>query len=185
MKHLLIALAFGIVGCGQGIQQGPFQGKGWPAEVDGYVRSFVTLGDQHGNPPTPQSIQALTVEFLDEAHMPTSDDGRIIGYCQGLQNGLENHVSLDQEWWAESDDFQRQALVFHELGHCLMLMVHRGKWIPAENRPSSLMYPFIVASQAYQDHYDDYNAELFVGGAGMDSQPLSATECGLTAEDVL
>lgn len=34
------------------------------------------------------------------------------------------HILLDIEYWNESDDLDRESLIYHELGHCILNREH-------------------------------------------------------------
>jgi hypothetical protein len=66
------------------------------------------------------------------------------GHCANYgTNSSLNVVSLNKDFWATATDIQKEILVFHELGHCVLNRRHDdrlkqlGSYI---NAPASLMY---------------------------------------------
>lgn len=52
-------------------------------------------------------------------------------------------VTLDTEWWLDATPEGREALVFHELGHCVLDRMHDDT-VDDMGRPVSVMYPEIT-----------------------------------------
>lgn len=51
-----------------------------------------------------------------------SDDG-VAGSCQ-YGSHITNHVTIDKEFWNAASTNTREYVVFHELGHCVLLRGH-------------------------------------------------------------
>ena len=47
------------------------------------------------------------------------DKPNVIGQCSWNQ-AHEHNIVLDQDYWRTANDMQREFLVFHELGHCVL-----------------------------------------------------------------
>lgn len=43
------------------------------------------------------------------------------GACQ---HGEPSFILVDQEWWNNASEYDREFLIFHELGHCFLLREH-------------------------------------------------------------
>jgi hypothetical protein len=68
-------------------------------------------------------------------------------------------IKIRSESWVILDEYQREELVFHELGHCLM---GRGHCSKANNEePISIMYPHVLNGRYYKIHREDLVDELF------------------------
>jgi len=52
------------------------------------------------------------------------DDGNVIGRCQ-YGRYINNHVTIDRQFWNRSSNLAREMVVFHELGHCFLGRDHR------------------------------------------------------------
>ena len=47
----------------------------------------------------------------------------VLGTCTTFTNGAQS-VIIDQPYWNSSTDLQKEYLVFHELGHCVLKRAH-------------------------------------------------------------
>lgn len=47
------------------------------------------------------------------------DDGNVIGLCQ-YGRYINNHITIDKQFWNRSSNLAREMVVFHELGHCFL-----------------------------------------------------------------
>lgn len=55
------------------------------------------------------------IDFIDE-------EG-VIGTCQ-YRSHIPNHITIDESFWLRSSDLSKEYVVFHELGHCVLLRGH-------------------------------------------------------------
>lgn len=61
-----------------------------------------------------QNISAV----IDEIH-----DRGVAGTCQ-FGSSINNHITIDQGYWNNSNFLYREFVVFHELGHCSLFRGH-------------------------------------------------------------
>jgi len=47
----------------------------------------------------------------------------VAGTCQ-FGSAINNHVTIDESFWNRSSNLLREFVVFHELGHCVLLRPH-------------------------------------------------------------
>lgn len=87
----------------------------------------------------------------------------VVGECSIKAEG--KFVEIDQEYWGEIDDYEKEELLFHELGHCVLRRAHRED--KDGYRPLSIMYPEVIGSYYMQTYHSDYMKELF--STGIDS----------------
>jgi len=91
-----------------------------PDEFIPYVEKFITAGNKRGILIQPGK-EGLIIEF---------------GVLENHQLGKSkpNHspqiITINQAIWPDLDTFQRKALIFHELGHCLLQRKHRNQLLP-------------------------------------------------------
>lgn len=90
------------------------------------------------------------------------DDPEVAGYCWSFANG-DRKIEADSAWWATASPLAREALVFHELGHCVLGREHRDSQVQREGLviPVSLMSPYILDEFIYSRFYSYYIQELF------------------------
>lgn len=112
---------------------------------------------------------------IDNLNMTFGEvDGRwgVLGFCQSgvkevyVKGGLEKHVYnirnvvIDIKDWNSMGVADREQLVFHELGHCVLNRGHWEQWLVG--RPASIMYPeHDIGNTYYTGYYGSYLQELF------------------------
>ena len=69
-------------------------------------------------------------------------------------------IKIDRTDYALLSNVRREALLFHELGHCLLNRVHDDDTYD-DGRPKSLMNKYIIGEYYYSSYYDEYMRELF------------------------
>lgn len=83
---------------------------------------------------------------------------RTIGMCYRDHLNADNTISflieIDSDVWDNSRELDRESLLFHELGHCLLDRDHRDGVL-------SLMNSLAVSGEAFSLQYDAYIKELF------------------------
>jgi hypothetical protein len=65
-------------------------------------------------------------------------------------------IQIDSKYWARIEDWERELVIFHELGHCEFNMDHDKSKEPGIffQNPKSIMYPYLFWQYAARrDHY--------------------------------
>ncbi|QJW91029.1 hypothetical protein HNV11_17435 [Spirosoma taeanense] len=103
-----------------------------PAEVEPYILSFRNEAAKRSYP---VSTANLIVSF---GALPHTDE---CGQCQ-LQSGKTPRITLSTaaSCWQQLSANERECLVFHELGHCLLSRIHKTDRFP-DGTYVSLMNP--------------------------------------------
>lgn len=103
-----------------------------PAEVEPYVQRF---RDEMGKRGPIPATNNLIIRF----GLTRGSDA--CGEC-ALESGKTPRITLspDAYCWRNASDYERECLVFHELGHCLLNRSHRTGRFP-NNAYVSLMNP--------------------------------------------
>jgi hypothetical protein len=79
---------------------------------------------------------------IEWGSLPTDKTGKTIGICRGFGDKVSlRSIVLDKEYWARASYWQRESLVFHELGHCILNRFHVTAYDKDYN-PVSIMHPF-------------------------------------------
>lgn len=114
-------------------------------EAQKYVTAFQQL---HG-----QEINDLEV-FMRPI------EGAVVGYCQRGTN-ITPRVVLNTNYWNGSNFTvaDKEVLVFHELGHCLLKRGHNNQKI--DSVPYSIMNAHHIGAWNYTNGYNNYVTELF------------------------
>ncbi len=96
---------------------------------------------------TELTLDGLTISMSAPGLMAANT----VGTC-----GPNRRIIISREWW----DYHpyggdREALVYHELGHCTLGQDHR---------PNSIMQPYGLSGYTYRNDEEDYLAEIFSYG---------------------
>lgn len=141
-------------------------GKSEPPRIDAaaapFVKSFYAAAAAAGRT-VPQHTSVVFGDLsgvTDVAH-----DGRLLGFC----TPAEGRVVLDGNYWETMDDAGREALVFHELGHCELGQEHREGYEVRERSdiiikvraPVSVMQSAFIGGDSWTQWREDYIEELF------------------------
>jgi hypothetical protein len=97
----------------------------------------------------------LTVVFGD---VKDNDADPTVGVCSTFSDGAER-IMIDREFWDSSDNYGREELLFHELGHCLLKRDHCNLYV--NRRPVSIMNEYTGSSIYYEINRNTFIDELF------------------------
>jgi hypothetical protein len=109
-------------------------------------------------------------------------EGNVVGTCLPLPFNQE--IEIDRDWWERNPSkFVREQLIFHELGHCILMRPHTEysdegiiSWMEKilyqlglieylgyleDGCPSSTMHPYIIPDVCIHRHREHYIKELF------------------------
>jgi hypothetical protein len=101
----------------------------------------------------------LTIEMYEPR---VQDD--VNGYCELSGDSAPPYIAIKRSKWNSVDAYGKEALLFHELGHCILHRDHINGLIRDSNGhliPQSIMYPYSFASTIYKDYREYYLDELF------------------------
>ena len=103
-------------------------------------------------------ISDLVVEFGSTPSMNET------GVCE-ITEGETPRVTINERIWTNLSVMDRQEVIFHELGHCVLRRQHQegtvtvgGYW---GTIPSSIMYPYRIPGSIYEPNQEYYDGELF------------------------
>lgn len=98
-------------------------------------------------------VDNLIIEF-DTIENAKQKDGTVIaGICY---YNLTPLIVVNRDIWVKLSDAKKQALMYHEMGHCVLMRDH----VPAVDK-FSIMNPILHNDQVLQDNYDYLMEELF------------------------
>lgn len=137
-------------------------------EVDPILQPYITLFEQKAFEQQVnieiRDLRAYFVSDLGEdedsvtlalCRKYETDDGEVLGSPE---------IEVDENEFRELEDSEKEALMFHELGHCILNRDHRDDRIPQEqNRQSSIMSTYLINAFYYVKYYNSYMYELFNG----------------------
>jgi Zn-dependent peptidase ImmA (M78 family) len=152
MKNLLF-LIFSIIisGCATGYQVDELIVYGF----EDYITKFENDSIIYGRP---TKIQELVIQFGDLRGY--REEKNVVGLCQRAYNFQPPIITIDLNYWQQITDAEKEWLVYHELGHCILNREHREDRIRENNCVASVMYPKTEYA-CYENLQDYYLKELF------------------------
>lgn len=163
MYRILFILFF-LTGCGSNNPGKPFIEDEFRPYLDKFLIEAIDRGV------SVNENLVLSIYFDDNISLDNETSGvRINGVCTWRSNG-ERKVRIERSIWETKDIYEREQLIFHELGHCLLdFREHRNEKQLVQinhnttNRvPSSIMSEFSFSSSIYNLSYRYYLDELFL-----------------------
>jgi len=88
----------------------------FPSELEPYVEEFILQANLHG-------LHMNLEDYNFEIKFGDIDDIHVAGSC----NRVENLIIIDYLLWERKDEQEKEWLIFHELGHCLLDRGHRNE----------------------------------------------------------
>lgn len=120
-----------------------------------FISNFESVSGSKGQA---LSIEDLIVQF---GSTPTMNE---TGVCE-ITDGETPIVTINEKIWLNLNTMDRQEVIFHELGHCVLRRKHQegtvtvgGYW---GTIPNSIMYPYRIPGSIYQPNEAYYDTELF------------------------
>jgi len=157
MKKLLLLLILVLPGCGTIDITDIFIDKKLEIHPDlkKYVTKFEKVAKHHNKN---IKIDNLILTFADDLGKNDVRNASIIGKCYYEDTP---RVVIDEDHFYNSlDGNEKELLVFHELGHCILKRKHL-KTKTKKGTPKSIMYPILFSGDTYSYHYKYYMKELF------------------------
>lgn len=152
-KYFFILMS--LVGCNQSLIQ---KDLSLDPQLTPYAKEFVTTSEAYGHP--------LVIDNLS-MHFGTNLGPDILGECWAKNKGINGTptVLISSELWPDLSEIERKAVVFHELGHCVLWLEHDENWIRIgpDYITRSIMYPYIQPEIIYLNYWNYYMNELFNG----------------------
>lgn len=155
---LLITLLLMINGCGQKEKEvGQHETIIIASEAQPFYDSFIRRLTESG-----WKFSITHIEVYITRGFENED---LYGYCFKASSGMKKDIPivyLNELKWADPafTVAEREQLVFHELGHCILNLPHDS--MIENGRPVSLMNPVHTSvAPFYQTNYSDYITNLF------------------------
>lgn len=124
-------------------------------KVDPILKNFIYEANARG---FLIDLDYLSMNFGDIRDKPTS---QVVGYCMKFVSG-RMQIMFHTPAWDFMDDYEQEALVFHELGHCLLSRNdHCDNRSDKMGGPISLMNTWVLNGKYYKDHREELLDELF------------------------
>lgn len=88
------------------------------AAIQPYFEAFITEATARN-----LDLAQVTQSINAEIRSLTNENGqRVIGMCTSKAG--EHTITVDKTYWSQATPLLREFLVFHELGHCVLLREH-------------------------------------------------------------
>lgn len=101
------------------------------------------------------NIQDLT------AHLSINLGANVAGVCETAGTG-ERTIRVDDIFWEQSDEWGREFVIFHELGHCVLGLGHRDEQDTEGNCISIMQSGLSGCTMPYSEETrKEYLDELF------------------------
>lgn len=142
MYRFIILLSL-LTGCG-----GHNYGLVWSDDLKPFVDAHIKLGGVY-------DLSSLTIVL----EVPDPNNRLIVGQCELWSDGRKV-IRLDPDYWNSVGYYEKQALMHHELGHCIRSYEHRGTLDIRTSNFTSLMYPHTLPNGMYRGSVNKYNEEL-------------------------
>ena len=156
MKYLVMVSLLFLSSCGKG------HGANIEAGLESNYSKFLAEAAIYSVKLDGDRIDQLKATFGD-INQKSEFGTKVLGYCETDALGARNIV-IDRAFWAKAVDLDREQLMFHELGHCLLGRKHRVDLKRVNQKPVSIMYPTFLGWEIYHENasvYGDYLKELF------------------------
>lgn len=134
----LLSLIASLSGCGR--------------EVNSQFQPYLTDFESD----TGIKVSNITITPVDS--LPASASDIVDGQCD---SGL-NTIAIQQSIWNTLDSFQQKALIYHELGHCVLHRGHTAATVRTATGtcPSSIMNANLLPGDCLKNNYQYYINEL-------------------------
>jgi len=139
-KFTWLVLVVLVTGCGR-----DYRVSGFESYVDSFKAAAKTVGHE-------LTINDLIIEF----GKPASENADATCY----QGAGTPRIAVDRSRWEKMEEMKRTALLFHEMGHCVLERRHK-EGIAEKGCPSSVMYPYTLSNDCFTEYKIQYETELF------------------------
>ena len=115
-----------------------------------YVSRFEAASQSVGKP-----ITVINLIIRDGAMESPYENGACV-----VADGQTPTITIKASAWALLSEPERESLIFHEMGHCILGRPHISE-VNGSGDPTSLMNPFPIGPRTYSANRDNYIVELF------------------------
>lgn len=153
-RLITLTILIFIVGCGQPTTT--------VTDPEGRTKEVPPIRRDHA-PEFASFVKSFEDEYFKDAGsilMLLTDDvtpAHAVGTCDGGYT-----VRIRKSFWLISSDLTKKALIYHELGHCILRRHHNNALYP-DGCPKSIMNAYLVTDSCYNSHLNELDYELGVG----------------------
>ena len=147
----LLALSLLVTGCGKSADGSNNQ----PVVDVGSFAPYVAQFEQNSVIYSASAVQVTNLK-IQFGPMATAEER---GVCD-ITGDQTPVITIDQAYWDSTTEDARKALIFHEMGHCVLRRLHLAT-LGTDGAPTSLMNPYTIDGSTYDAHQDSYLHELY------------------------
>lgn len=150
----LVLLAASVIMSGCGANPVTFNTYSVPTEYEPYVNAFRQELAARGIPHTPY----LVLDATD--YNPAQD-------AECIQDGMGDspHIAVNPTFWASAGYNDRLEVIYHELGHCWLGIMHHDDDVLSNGWPASTMNTYHFDGDYWMANYTYYmNQEVSLAG---------------------
>lgn len=118
-------------------------------EFDTFLERFSNHSESYG-----KRVDASHIFFITFKE----DRKKYIGVCHYAS--IVPVIEINRSYWKTASMWDRESLVFHELGHCLLQRKHRNDLL-SDGCPVSIMHEYFELGECLPKHHREYIRELF------------------------
>lgn len=127
-------------------------------ELEQYVRTMRENSTRYG-------VELNSGEVLFSLSDEASLGHEVGGNCSSA-GGNSKIITVNRSFWERASSADREALILHELGHCLLGRSHLAGYDFRHGRHYSLMNPSFIGGNEFKRNRDYYLSELFTRRTG-------------------
>ena len=148
MAKLLLTV-FILTGCGAPIKEKHVD-EVYVYDVKPIFQPYVDAFIEYSTDRDQVTVDHLTIEF-------GLLDSNILGKCN-VYSYRSPKITINAITWDYLDETDREVLLFHELGHCILRRSHNPNYTGFF--PDSIMHPNLI-SKSYKGNEEEYRDELY------------------------
>lgn len=179
MKFIYIMISLFLISCGKNQRVKTII----PKEFSKYVQKFEELStNSYVNKPA--RVVGVVMTLTDSLDNETNgvcykeelDKSNFGTQLYIMFNGVtksQKYIEISSTYWRYATDAEKEALIFHELGHCMLNREHLDGFNLQNNRYYSIMNYFSFEGEIYTRNYQYYIRELFKAN-GFNSNEISS-----------
>jgi beta-lactamase regulating signal transducer with metallopeptidase domain len=132
-------------------------------EFASYLQQFQKASKTYALVNLKQINNELKIKNL-KIELGTVNTDSELGVCE--LNRESPTIIINKNLWESLTQVQKEMLLFHELGHCILGRTHKNTFISADQTtiPASLMSSILISEKSYSNYRDYYLQELFLYG---------------------
>jgi hypothetical protein len=135
-------------------------------EVDPILEPYISAFEQRAFEQQ-QSIEVKDIKVYFVEDLGEDEDSVTLAVCKRYETKdgrvmASPEIEVDKQEFDRLTELRKEALMFHELGHCILGRDHNDSLLPEEeNRHSSIMSTYLLSTYFYAKYYNSYVYELF------------------------